>query len=99
MADPLSTEQAKTALANVVRGRSRRPPRPTTREAKEKLRQLAKAPTLLDMARTQPILAVAVAIGYGIVLGSGRTDRGKLAGYLDRVLTHRLSNNDDRDAS
>lgn len=88
MADPLNVTQAKALLAEVARGqaRSRDARRPTTRQAKERLRRVAGVPTLLRLARIQPLLAVAAALGYGFLVGSGRIDERKLSGHLYRIL-------------
>lgn len=91
MADPLSTDKAKAALADAARGRVRRATRPTTREAKDRLRQVASAAGLTGMVRTQPFLACALAAGYGAMLGGSRTGHAQAAGWLYHVLTSLLA--------
>jgi len=72
MADPLNTEQAKAALGDVARGRPPRARDLTPDEAKRRLRDSVHRPNLLSLARTQPLLAVVIALGYGFMLGSNR---------------------------
>lgn len=87
MADSLSPEEAKAALAGVVHGKARKILKPTTEDAKETLRRMARAPTLLSLARTEPLIALSVALGYGFILGSSRADRTNFAGFLTRILS------------
>jgi len=77
MADPLNTEQAKKALGDVARGRPPRADDLTPDEAKRRLRDSTRRPDLLSLARTQPLLAVIMALGYGFIVGGNRDTAAK----------------------
>ncbi len=86
MADPLTPEQAKAALRDVARGRSVGTRRLTTEEAKKRLSNATHRPNLMSLARTQPLLAVTMALGYGFTLAGHETQPESFLAIIDRTL-------------
>ncbi len=85
MADPLTPEQAKAALRDVARGRSVTR-QLTTEEAKKRLSNATHRPNLMSLARTQPLLAVTMALGYGFTLAGHETQPESFLAIIDRTL-------------
>lgn len=86
MADPLTTEQAKAALRDVARGRPPRARHLTAEAAKRRLRDATHGPNLMALARTQPLLAVTMALGYGFTFGGHEIRAESLLAIIDRTL-------------
>ena len=85
MADSLTTAQAKEALRDVARGRPARARHFTTETAKKRLSDAARAPDLMSLVRTRPLLAVTMALGYGFTLGGNTIQAGSFLSILDRT--------------
>lgn len=86
MVDPLTPEQAKAALRDVARGRLPRSRNLTPEAAKKRLRDTTHGPTLMSLARTQPLLAVTLALGYGFTLGGDAAGPATFRAILERTV-------------
>ena len=86
MVNPLTPEQAKAALRDVAQGRPPQSRQLTTEEAKRRLRNATHGPNLISLARTQPLLAMTIALGYGFTLGDGAVRPDKFLAAIERTL-------------